>query len=1251
MQEVITPELLKKHLNLAYLNPEIQSALPSSLISVLGIHRLNSSDIVAVTKAIAKELAQSSDMCNDTYIEEIAKLLVCNFRSLEQEYGVSDHILEELKSVVIIPLANGKMVSLNSQAVFFPLGDSPPTEQGIQELYKDLSIVSPKMLACLDTLSNSQVNELLKKLGVHGLEPEKVLFEHILPILKDETWKGKPHDIVVSYDVFIKLHCPAQDLFRFKSHLPVLTNRGFIYPSSGTVHFSKEYKNIDLPTKLPGTDWVLLDPCYLRTDLDIEGWRTFFGAFGVQDLFIFSKEKRRFTKQELASSPWAPVYEIWPEPGDNIYLIEDNICEEFYSLITADSLSTDEKQAQRETLLSLLDRNWDTGYRISRYKAAQVFDSQGQKLKDVDSSFAVYLRTLPWLPASNLARDEPAYLCPNEVYLKSRNLFQLLDSHVHYVSIDLVSQSEFAASVGIKTSITPREMLKHFESWCTNSDTGSEEPEGAEFETSEEHIHAVYRYLSDNCNHNDLKSFFTQKPAVFVPNERKRNTWSGKFYHLKEVCWHDPTNMFQRYSILIRHTDEVQEPHVLAPFYKQWNETEQLFLMQLQVEKIPNMKQYVELLQLICSETPLPNSEVLQDVSVLYAVLAKKCKQSGEHDTGDRLNQRYCSTLKGMLKDKQVFPSKDNCWVSLEKHPLIPDNKQLEKVFKPHCQLCLLILPPAELRGQKVTQPSKSGVWCNGNDKNLLFREEDRALFLDICGVKKLSECITVEAQTESYRPCPSVQRFVHTIVPYIQKFIYFHEDFDYVYAELKKENIVEILRSLTFGMVSKLYTQYQLCLPSQEPLYERQDVVCLLKAKKEFYIQKDHVHSRTDICREIVKLFNAGNKDFGKELERFLQGLISVLEDAPALKRFLSKEDINELSDDEERWEDPKALELKPDTKVFQVLQNDEEHAYRVFKDSMEARGNEENTEDGGKTLASWPPRSALHGVSNTASDGVVNNVMRMWPPPAPPSESESRGSLWTTDKIERGGDAVAKSNKTCVQHFQEGDCRVTPFVPPVQGDGVPRPKYTEPEKTGLPTEVTTSDQQLPVQATISSTFKGNSCASKLPLPLDNPVWARETLHENMLEELSIHSEQIRQLVKFSEDNAGNTAVGEWGERLVGAFLSHWKESGCEPKLHSIIWNNQEGESGLPYDFKVSFLSDTGICSEVLIEVKSTVKSEKHLVQMSANEIDLALNKKDRYQIYRVYNAGDSQNVRLCRIKNLAQCLHAKQLELFLFI
>lgn len=80
------------------------------------------------------------------------------------------------------------------------------------------------------------------------------------------------------------------------------------------------------------------------------------------------------------------------------------------------------------------------------------------------------------------------------------------------------------------------------------------------------------------------------------------------------------------------------------------------------------------------------------------------------------------------------------------------------------------------------------------------FNERDRALFLKICGVRQLSECVRVEPQTESLRPCPSMQALVRTVVPYIQRFLY--HQLSGVYSELVQNNIREKIKQLYFGQV-----------------------------------------------------------------------------------------------------------------------------------------------------------------------------------------------------------------------------------------------------------------------------------------------------------------------------------------------------------------------------------------------------------------------------------------------------------------
>ncbi|XP_046709697.1 protein NO VEIN-like isoform X1 [Silurus meridionalis] len=979
-QEVIEGEELCKHLNLSYLHPALQSSLSSSLLTALGVQRLKAPNITTVICAMAKTLVQEHDILSDASLKKLAKLLACNFRALDSEYNEVDGLLQALREVPMIPLADGRIVALNAEGVFFPLSEENP--KGLDALYKDLSIVEPRLLTCLDKLGNSQVRELLGRLQVHELEPKEVLQQHIYPILKNAAWKEKPKDITISYLVFIKEHSQEQDYRVLREAIPVLTNKGFLCPGQRKVQFSEEYGNIDLPNKLPGVDWVLLDSCYLR-DGDLSGWRDFLSDLGVRDLLIFRKERRTLRATELASSPWAAEAEMWPKTSDQHYIIEDQQCEELHSLITADQLPPDIKLQQRQALVNLLENKWDTGEKYAQYLSAQVLDSQGRTLRDTKSSFYFHLTQLTWVPAFKPTHDEKQlveYLRPNRVYLFSDKVHKLLGSHVYYANLD---PSEFSRAIGMRHTVQVDELVMYLKRWCTKESDG--ELEGADFITTVQHIHSVYCYLQAECSITQLRELFQHSPAVFIEYDRKDEWSSGRFYHLKDVCWRDPTEMFLRYKELIRRPDSrVQEPKLLAPFYSKLLQMEELF-KSLNVEPSPSMKQYVDLLEAICESSPLPAGEVLQDISIIFARLAEKCKRAThlEQDQDFELNQQYCNSLKAMVSRLKVFPTKTQAWVTLARKPMIPDNPNLEKIFKSHSEVCLLNLPTAQ---KKTTNRLNRNLKGKLHEEKLAFSESDRELFLEICGVKKLSQCVTTEPQTENFRPCPAMQNLVRGLIPYIQRFIYYHDELGEIYEDLKESGIAQEIKSLSFGQVGKLYIYYRLEQPDQTPILESDDIICLLKDRKELYIQKDHLSSKMAICRELVKLFTT-EKRFMEELKHFLEEIVLRIDDSDSLKRLLDNKDIQELPQDEERWEVPAPLETSIPKKLF---------AFGSTESAQEVEINTEEEEEDDK-LRSWPPKASINKTGSRGTgkgSQAVEAVMKMWPPPAPLSSSGLPGS-----------------------------------------------------------------------------------------------------------------------------------------------------------------------------------------------------------------------------------------------------------------
>ncbi|KAM3591779.1 uncharacterized protein V6R79_007248 [Siganus canaliculatus] len=1289
IRDVIGREELERHLSLSYLHPELSSSLPTSLLTHLGVHFLTGSDVSTVTKAMTKELMKAEGLHSDGGLRQLSRLLVCNYRALERGYGEADSILQTLKDLPIIPLADGRVVALSKEEVFFPLEQAkskkkkaPPQSEHLAALYKDVSVVDPSLLSCVEPLESQQVRELLRKLGVHELEPQELLEQHIYPVIQSNKWKSKSEEVVMSYLVFIKQHSTSSQTYADIA-VPVLTNRGLLCPSIDRVHFSEEYGNIDLPKKLSGCDWVLVSPCYVKADGDVAGWRELLSRLGVRDGLIIRKHRQTLAAKDLASSPWSEESKTWFQNAGQDCVIHDYPCEEFQALATA-QLTDSLLLQQRMALLELLVTNWDTGHGYSQYLTAEVVDSDGREIARAKSSFYHSLCSLEWVPAYRLQEgEEPErrYLCPSSVYLSSPEVSSLLGNHVCYVDLD---SSKFSRALGIRETVSADTLISYLKQWCVRPEADHQEQrepqddlEGATFTSTVQHIHNVYTFLYENCAAGRLKELFQHTPAVFIEFNRRNDWCSGRFYHLKDVCWSEPTGMFLRYKPLTQAPDSpVQQPKILAPFYNQLVGMSDFF-SKLNVDTSPNMKQYASLLELICSSSPTPRVEMLQDVSVLYAKLAQKCKNpasgsSLDHETTMRpaLHDAYCATLKGMVSDKRVFPTKDNTWVSLAQKPMIPDSKELEKVFKQRKEICLLNLPAPE---KKPAHKSKSGSGDRANSVPA-FNESDRALFLEICGIRLLSQCVKSEPLTEVLRPCPAVQALVRSMVPYIQRFLFHSDELSEVYSELVDNNIGEKIKKLSFRQVGKLYIRYQLDVDDREVL-EVQDIGCLLKDQKELYIQKDYLSANLDICRELSKLF-CSESSHRKELVSFLSGLITSLSDPGSLRRFLLKEDLGELPSEEEVWEVPEPP--KPEMTLERVLSRTVSSSAAPEEPPRSAQ------EDGEQKLVCWPPRASIQnpGTSHLGhgDSGVVDAVMKMWPPPPGPTNpvpekdvvhGGSSQSLNSSFKAEQPPRISRAAELPGLQRVHPGppDHAAATLNTPRPPDrtqqsetteadraedaeknpAAPRPPSAAPAESA-PTQLPANSLVGPDAVVLSGTFQGAAAVTETPRPLNLDFSGAHWNPQNTLEDMELNC-QRPQTVVLSEDSMDLTVIGEWGEQLVNSFLCHWRDGDEAGRPVHVLWCNQSGESGQPYDFKLTFGPAGGPGGVVYVEVKSTIKKEKSFIHLSANELDFALKEKERYHIFRVYSAGDAHSVRLCRIQNLAQHLHTKDLALYLFV
>ncbi|PWA21480.1 hypothetical protein CCH79_00003388, partial [Gambusia affinis] len=127
--------------------------------------------------------------------------------------------------------------------------------------------------------------------------------------------------------------------------------------------------------------------------------------------------------------------------------------------------------------------------------------------------------------------------------------------------------------------------------------------------------------------------------------------------------------------------------------------------------------------------------------------------------------------------------------------------------------------------------------------------------------------------------------------------------------------------------------------------------------------------------------------------------------------------------------------------------------------------------------------------------------------------------------------------------------------------------------------------------------------------------------------------------------------------ERLVPvATPSPPSEPPAEPSSHQLPLNSLVGPEAVVPCGTFQGTAVAGDMQRPLLNMDFPQWDKDHSLRTTLEDMELPCQrpdtvKKERYHIYRVYSAGDAQNVRLCRIQNLAQHLHTKDLALFLFV
>ena len=563
-------------------------------------------------------------------------------------------------------------------------------------------------------------------------------------------------------------------------------------------------------------------------------------------------------------------------------MIHDYVCRELEELFRAD-LEMSTKQTQRLNLMMLLEREWSSNY--ASYTNAVVFDQSGTKLTDTQSSFGIHLKTWSWLPSTPVSGENATVVFrrPGDIYISQDRVGKLLSNHVPYLMMKVQGDTEMLQFIGVKSAgvIDVIFMISMLKTWSNSHDeTSSYLTRRTSFCTSMGHITRVYQYLEQNCRPQEIKDLFNDHRVVFCPETRLQNVDSpvqGQFVHKSMVYWSDPSNLLQKYKVL---TNRIQ----LGAFYSSWPEMQDFFCRQINVDTVPTIKEYAELLVECASDITLPdNARIKEEILILYDMLGRKCLSSSSNTYSqhrDMYAQRApqqqlvvepasAQYIKRLLEEQPVFPTSGNKWVTLKERPLICEgpSSDLQKLFSDK-EVHLLNFGGRDRLGRVVDGVYKSG----STDRPYVH------VFLEACGVGMLADSVKEEFITELIKPSTSLQLFLHEICPYVQLFMSQNstKDFHSTYEKLTAEiNIAAKFKVMLFMEAKKLEKVYR--YQHDPSVFAKQSVNCGLQDLTEFYITttiSQNLQNNSDIRREVAKLFSCGSAEVQSALFNFLGNL-----------------------------------------------------------------------------------------------------------------------------------------------------------------------------------------------------------------------------------------------------------------------------------------------------------------------------------------------------------------------------------------
>ncbi|XP_028393815.1 uncharacterized protein LOC114518092 [Dendronephthya gigantea] len=1256
IEELISDEILNRYLNKYYLHPDLRLYLHAPLCRVLGIETVSCQHLIDIGKIVASEIElRIETQPEDTpqFFEEFtmwaAKWLCGVYRCLERERDCSDETLEKIAQIKIFPLSRGQCTPIFGQSVFLPLQDKIKGENAKNKasrgaadiVHRELHSLHPLILESLDDIRRSEVKKLLERLQVKCLTSYDLIKHHIIPDLKKTQDKSVSRpDVLFSYIVYIKdqwdLDPSVCDLQELRSCALVKTNKGFVNPSLEPVHFTVKYGNkTNLEKDFSSVTWTMIDNGYFISAKELHNsWEKFLLALGVVHFLAIERKDVTLSKSIQSNSVWSSLKEFWSQtPGS--YIVKDYASSELETLL---SFGSDE---ELKRLAELLDQHWDEIY--SKYaKDVPYLDEQGKVLGQTSSSFFLNLKEKSWLPTkSQSGSKQLVRCCPRDAFMHKPEIIELLGDHALYAGPSLVNEN-FLKVLGIQTSVKFDTLVAELMKWIGKD----HENEDSGFVTTLDHMTNVYIFLDKQIKANDERKKYLEvvtknKSVVFVPSvddpshspsQSSCCKIRGTFLPSKRMFWEDPSNLMQ---VFWKGKFVATDPRRMLNSYYQ-NVLKNFFVDFLGIDESPNLKEYLNLLEEIASESSLASGPNVDNIMRVYDVIATKCLVQG--------STRSTDFVKSQLLNLRVFPTEEENWVSLEDKPLFCDDKFLKKLFGESKSQNKEDMSEMKKKEEKVhfvkmgllpKRKEKRKEFQNEEKKNSRIRNNVEKFFREVCDICSLSECVTSEIISSLSSDCPALQSFLFRWIPFIQRFIYTKDPV--CHDKLQESGMANTLSNVKCFASKELEVVYRLRTHPKITVSVKKNCGIENSNGLKIYVIDEKLGDTKDLIKELAKFFvppeNVGN------LSNFLDVLTQKSE--KVVEEFMEDQELDCLPDDLTEWMVPEpppvpismTTESYDETPSLDTMITPEQPTVTQQETSGELRG-----------LQCWPPRApGTHIVSGSGDKNpATEQVLAAWPLPAPPD-------AYVSPRAE--AQAQTQHDPRLLQDpMTQYNSAIQPkYVPAVAFD-----ETTVDESHLQPSQPTihivqsqpdTAEFSTEVIANVTYNTANNSMrvSGNDVTHLPHPQYVRPL----ELNDVRVELEEIELKTAFKgtelvslPQSANAEEIGRWGEECVYTLLK------SNEKNDEVTWVNERHESGLPYDIVIKADS-----VEKFIEVKSTSTSEKRILEISSKEIMCAFQKRENYHLYRVYNAGSQHYCRVARLCNLASSLDAKSVSLFILI